>query len=151
MALQMGSRYKRTVITERVRKSLNGWKKRVMKRRNSNLSVAQLSTVTSMPMFHKSDRYGFDSSGSTNRENIRTSSGISNGGSIDRNRKWSEIDYEVTVGVLFTPRRSSFSEGESRVRGRYYSSDDFSEEEVEMKDEKEDGSEIGEARCFHLH
>ena len=150
MALQMGSRYKRTVITERVRKSLNGWKKRVMKRQNSNLNVAQLSNATSMPLFHNSDIYGFDSNRYTNPGIIRTSSGISNEGSRNQNRRWSEIDYEVNVGVLFTPQRSSLSEGEG-VRGRYYSSDDYSEEEVEMEDEEEDGSETGEGRCFHLH
>lgn len=144
----MGSSFKRTLISEDVRKSLRGWKKRVKARQNSESNSGSkngrrlLKTVTSMPLIHNVVRYASRSNRSSSATS--TSSRRRNEGS---RRRLSLTDYGDT-GVLFTPQRSSSRSVDGGRVGESYDSDTTSNDN--NYEEEEDDYKKNDGQFFHL-
>ncbi|KAL2907129.1 MLO-like protein 4 [Bienertia sinuspersici] len=134
---QMGSRFKKTVLSEGVRRSLHGWKKRVKARQHSNSNHARiLSPAASMPLIHNLERHGSRS----NRSNsIGTTSSITSSGrrlslgNEGSRRRFSMVEYG-SVGVFFTPRQSVDMDEERNTIG--YGSDTSSDDCYEEEDDR---------------
>ncbi|KMT09593.1 hypothetical protein BVRB_6g130480 [Beta vulgaris subsp. vulgaris] len=135
---EMGSKFKKAVIPEGVRKSLHGWKKRVKTRQNNNPNNVRLTSTTSMPLIRDVGQDDFNNNGSNN-DIINIGGGTSwrNGGS---RRRLSLVEYGE-IRELFTPRQPHLVD-----TGRVYydsdtSSDNYYEEDEEDEEEEEEEEE----------
>ncbi|XP_021731942.1 MLO-like protein 4 [Chenopodium quinoa] len=130
---QMGSRFKRAVISEGVRKSLHGWRKRVRARQqsNSNSNSARLSSSSSMPLIRDMDRYG--SSSNRSSTDISTSSGRRSWRN-EGSRRWSLMDYG-DVGAIFTSQQPSYEDrGGINCDSDTGSDSSYNEEDYNVRD-----------------
>ncbi|KAK9670630.1 hypothetical protein RND81_13G214100 [Saponaria officinalis] len=124
---QMGSKFKRTVVAEGVRKSLHGWQKRVNAKRKGSAN-SRLSSSSSMPLI----------------QNYEDDNEISSIGRSSRNQRSRRLSLEDGYGgVVSSSRRSGYEDEE-------FSDEDDDSYSSSGGYEGEDDNVANDVRYFHI-